>query len=154
MALIAEFSVVGTPIPQGSNRAFIRGGKPRIVAGNQGPLERWRGDVRSAVRPALGRWTGPGLPIAGPVGMRLDFRFARPKGHYHPANSRRAAPELRAGAPATPANGPDLDKLCRAVLDALTAVVYVDDALVVQLGATKAYADQAPPGVDVKVVAL
>jgi crossover junction endodeoxyribonuclease RusA len=143
-----EFHVVGDPIPQGSMRAFVRGGKPRTVAGNQGALERWRGDIRSAVRDKA-----PAVPFAGPVEMTLGFRFARPKGHYLPANGRRPMPELRLDAPAFVAGQPDLDKLCRAVLDALTGIVYVDDALVVDLVAVKRYANGGGdvPGVSVAI---
>ncbi len=154
--LLAQFSVVGTPIPQGSMRAFVRGGKPSVVAGNQAALAKWRGDIRSAFeRAGRAGWVdGDAILVEGAVGMRLDFRFARPKSHFLPANSRRPVPELRADAPAFPIGPPDVDKLERAVLDALTDVIYLDDAQVVQIGGTKNYADAAPPGVDVKVVAL
>jgi crossover junction endodeoxyribonuclease RusA len=36
---------------------------------------------------------------------------------------------------------PDIDKVCRAVLDALTGILYRDDAQVVALSAVKTYAD-------------
>ena len=38
---------------------------------------------------------------------------------------------------------PDLDKLCRAVLDALTGIAYKDDQQVVSLFATKSYGERA-----------
>jgi Holliday junction resolvase RusA-like endonuclease len=44
---------------------------------------------------------------------------------------------------------PDLDKLVRGVLDALTAIAYRDDAQVTRLTASKAYGDT--PGVSVSV---
>lgn len=51
---------------------------------------------------------------------------------------------------ATPATRPpDLDKLTRAVLDALTGIVWVDDRQVVALHSTKVQG--ATPGVDVTV---
>jgi crossover junction endodeoxyribonuclease RusA len=47
---------------------------------------------------------------------------------------------------------PDLDKLTRAVFDALTGVVFHDDAQVVDLVATKRYACAGdPPRVDIRV---
>ena len=49
---------------------------------------------------------------------------------------------------------PDLDKLERAVLDALTAVVWVDDSQVAEVDKRKVYADDMPPGVNVTVAVL
>lgn len=46
---------------------------------------------------------------------------------------------------------PDVDKLSRAVLDALTGIVYEDDAQVVELIACKQYGDR--PGADITIVA-
>lgn len=151
--LIAEFTVVGTPVPQGSARAFVRGGKPRIVAGNAGPLEKWRGDIRSAWLQLCA--AGKPAPVDGPISMRLSFRMPRPKSHYLPVNRTRLAPELRPDAPEWAIGKPDGDKLLRAVFDALTGVAYVDDAQVVVIGATQKYANPGEqPGVDVRVSAL
>ncbi|HEY8818036.1 MAG TPA: RusA family crossover junction endodeoxyribonuclease [Candidatus Limnocylindrales bacterium] len=149
------FTVVGTPVPQGSTAAFSRGGKIHTTNDPKGTINRWRGDVRGAAGPAIGAWTGPELPLPGPVSMRLRFRFARPKSHFHPANSRRAVEELKADAPSWLAGTPDVDKLSRSILDALTALVYVDDAQVVALNATKRYVGEGErPGVDVVVEAI
>ena len=50
---------------------------------------------------------------------------------------------------------PDVDKLCRAVLDALTdAGVWVDDSQVVDLGATKIYASGIHVGAHITVEGL
>ncbi len=171
--LIAEFTVVGTPVPQGSTRAFAGKGKAagRAFLTNDptGSISKWRGDIRAAFmeyersevdaavrEPLSGR--DPRFeriaPHAGPVSMRLTFRLARPKSHYLPANAKRPKPELRADAPTWCAGGPDLDKLVRAVLDALTGVCYVDDALVAVIGATKEFSPAGRAGVDVRVSAL
>lgn len=48
-----------------------------------------------------------------------------------------------------PDRRPDLDKLGRALLDALTGIVFLDDAQVVALDPTKEYAGM--PGVNVSV---
>lgn len=159
--LIAEFTVVGTPVPQGSTRAFSRGGKIHTTNDPQGTIERWRGDIRSALQDQrrLATINGfvepPATPIAGPASMRLAFRIARPKSHFLPANARRPAPVLRSDAPTWCIGKPDGDKLERAVLDALTGLLYVDDAQVVVVGKTKTYANPGEqPGVDVRVSAL
>lgn len=71
-------------------------------------------------------------PTRLPVGIGIAFVFVRPKSHYTSKG------ELRAGAPSFPGK-PDVDKLCRAVLDALTGILYHDDAQVVSLSASKRY---------------
>lgn len=61
--------------------------------------------------------------IDGPVSMQLTFRLTAPK------SVRREHPTVR----------PDLDKLVRAVLDALTGLAYKDDSQVVSIQASKTY---------------
>lgn len=151
--LVAEFTVVGKPVPQGSTRAFSRGGRIHTTNDPTGTIERWRGDIRSAFRPA------PDEPVPQPwqgaISMRLAFRLPRPKSHFLPANSRRPEPVLRPDAPFVAEGGPDLDKLARAVLDALTGQAYVDDAQVASLATFKAYPGVGQqPGVDVRVEVL
>lgn len=149
------FTVVGLPVAQGSTAAFSRGGKIHTTNDPKGTINRWRGDVRGAAQPAIDRWLGPGVPWTGPVSMRLRFRFPRPASHFLPANARRAEPELKATAPVWLERSPDVDKLCRAILDAMTGLIYVDDAQVVALNATKRYvATGERPGVDVVVEAI
>lgn len=157
--LIAEFTVVGTPVSQGSMRSFERAGRTFTKSANAGPLEKWRGDVRNAVRIVSYARRGPEdlgpLPTSKPVSLRLEFRLPRPKGHFLPVNSKRPEPVLREGMPSWWPGGKDVDKLARAVLDALTNVLYQDDAQVVSLGAVKRLTDPGEqPGVDVRVVAL
>jgi len=52
-----------------------------------------------------------------------------------------------------PATRPDIDKLSRAVLDALTGIVFSDDAQVADLQAHKFFADAERP-VGVRVVCV
>ena len=114
--------VPGLPQPQGSSRAFVRGGKPVITSDNP-RLASWRMDVAHCAQAAM-REAHLTAPLVGPV--RVAVRFALPK----PQRTRRQHPTVR----------PDVDKLARAVLDALTlASVWVDDAQVVILVAQKAY---------------
>lgn len=72
--------------------------------------------------------------LDGPVSVSLDFRIPRPK------TVSRESPSVR----------PDLDKLVRAVLDALTGRAWADDGQVVQLTASKNYGTDSV-GVLVKV---
>lgn len=161
--LIAEFTVTGTPVPQGSTRAFAGKGKAagKVFTTNdpQGTIARWRADIRAALRAADATTmlpADPRLPVGNrAVSMRLSFRMPRPKSHFLPANSKRPEPVLRDDAPTWAAGKPDIDRLERAVLDALTGLCYVDDEQVVVVGKTKAYANPGEqPGVDVRVSAL
>jgi Holliday junction resolvase RusA-like endonuclease len=78
-----------------------------------------------------------------PVLVSLVFTFTRPKYHFNKHG-------IRPGAPLFKQTKPDLDKLCRAVLDALTeSGVLRDDCLVVSLIASKLYGEN--PGVLVRV---
>jgi crossover junction endodeoxyribonuclease RusA len=77
----------------------------------------------------------PHDPWDGPVGIDLHFGIPKPK----------SAPKRRR---VWPAKRPDLDKLTRAVLDALTYVIFADDSQVVELHASK---DYGAPGVAVEI---
>lgn len=148
-----SFTVRGIPAPQGSKRAFRNKYSGRIQQVESSKrVAPWRSDVRDAAMAAMGEgfddWREP---LVGPVAVELVFRFPRPKGHYLPVNARRAVPELRLSAPAWPAGKPDVDKIARAVLDAITAICFVDDAQVVDLISRKRYANGEPAGVTVTV---
>jgi Holliday junction resolvase RusA-like endonuclease len=119
------FDVVGTPAPQGS-KSFkgFRGGKPILVESCAG-VKPWREAVVAAARDAM-LVEGWIMPI-GPVTVGIEFFLTRPV----------SAPKSRV----FPDRRPDLDKLVRAVLDALTtAGVYEDDSRVVRVVASKRYA--------------
>lgn len=148
------FTVRGLPAPQGSKRAFRNKHSGRIQQVESSKrVAPWRSDVRDAAMAALdnevlGGRPNPGYALTGPVAVELAFRWPRPKGHY---GTGRNAGVLKPAAPVWPATLPDLDKLARAVLDALTGIVWVDDAQVVDLGLRKRYADGEGPGVTVTV---
>lgn len=139
----------GTPIPQGSKVANRFGGGVRDT--NATTLKTWRQLVHDAATDA----TLYADTITSPVRVWLYFGIHRPASHYRTG---RNAQLIRDTAPRYPLGGKyggDLDKLTRAVLDALTtAQVWTDDALAVDLRARKFYAGEhelAPPtpGVDI-----
>jgi len=82
-------------------------------------------------------WQRP--PLEGPVYMTMIFELLRPKS---------VKPERRPW----PHVAPDLDKLVRAVSDAMTGIVYRDDAQLVSGTFEKRYGDV--PGVQISVTAL
>ena len=143
-----SFRVAGTPAPQGSVSAFVvypkDGSRPRAVITHgkkNSPgvkaLTAWRAAVSDAATEALaGR-----PPFAGPVRVHLVLRLPRPT----------SRPRWRW----LPWEKPDIDKLTRSTLDALTGVLYEDDARVVDLHVRKRYAAAGDePSGFVRVVSL
>ena len=131
MTHLIEFRVPGVAAPQGSKKAFrTRGGRIALVE-SCARVKPYRATVALAARAAL-----VDVPTNGTVGVSIAFTFIRPASHYN------AKGVLRAGA-ATHPGKPDIDKLCRAVLDSLTGIIYADDSQVVSLVATKAYGNTA-----------
>lgn len=119
------FTVFGVAQPQGSAKAFMpKGARFPVVTSDNTNLKGWRQLVAAEASRALGG--GRGQCTDGPVRVCVDFFLARPKA---------LAKKDRAHT-----TRPDADKLARAVLDALTKVLWLDDAQVVQLKVTKAYA--------------
>ena len=138
-----SFFVHGMPVPQGSKKVI----KGRLIEMADARLRNWRQDVASAAHNAR---IEAKLPrFEGPVAVRLAFTLPRPKAHY---GTGRNATKLKPSAPDYPAVSPDLDKLIRAVLDALTHVVFLDDRQVVVLDVGKWYATQT--GLQAEVVSL
>lgn len=141
------FYAPGKVETKGSARGFVVNG--RAVITNDNPRAKaWAKVIAGEARKAmLGR-----APIEGASSVRLDFYIDRPTGHY---GTGRNAGKVKASAPVWPAVKPDVDKIARCALDALTSVVIADDARVVSLKARKLYADHArPAGVVVQVEAL
>ncbi len=149
-ATLIRFEVPGRPVPQGSARAFAgkgrAAGRAFLTNDPTGSIGKWRGDIRAA----LGNLK-PERPVAGPVRMDLTFGLARPKSHYLPATKSRPLPVLRSDAPALCLSAPDTDKLERAVLDALTDVVYLDDAQVFEVNGRKVWVEAGGPGLVAEV---
>jgi Holliday junction resolvase RusA-like endonuclease len=138
-----EFAVAGVPIPQGSKQAFVVKGKAVVTERGRARLGPWRGQVAAMASAFVEE------PFAGPVYVELDFTFTRPKSHFRTG---RFSHELREDVPAYVAGRPDVDKLARAVLDALTAVAYRDDGQVAELRVAKRYFVAA--GVRVRITPL
>ena len=133
MNSLLKLKVRGMPTPQGSMRAFVRGGKPIITTTSRG-LKGWRDLVAFAANAAA---QDQDAEMVEKGAVHLDIMFFLPKPKSEP-KTRRTWPDRR----------PDLDKLVRAVLDALTGVAYRDDGQVVSLMATK---DWGTPGVEIHV---
>ena len=135
--------VPGNPVPQGSKRALLRKGTniPIVIDSNRLGLATWRSQVCAY---AMEQKAKDGADtISGPIAVRLEFWLKRPAEHYLPVNGKRTVPLVRQGSPLYVTRAPDLDKLTRAIFDALTdADVWNDDSQVVKVVATKLYCDQ------------
>lgn len=118
-----KFTVHGVAQPMGSKTAFVRGKRAIITDANPKARQHWANAVTAAAADAMqGR-----SPIIGPVSADVTFRFCRPKSHY---GTGRNAGQIKVSAPRRHSQSPDIDKLLRALFDALTGVVYLDDRLI------------------------
>jgi Holliday junction resolvase RusA-like endonuclease len=125
-----ELMVPGRPAPQGSKRHVGNG----IMVESSKAVGAWRELVAYSVAQS---W--PTGPLDGPIRVRLSFVMPRPVG----TPKRRTPPAIRR---------PDVDKLSRAVGDALSGVCWRDDSQVVDLHATKRLAERDEiPGVLIQI---
>ena len=173
VALIAEepqaklaisFEVAGEPLPQGSKFAKVigKGKSQRVIlidmadkqtkTRKKGALGRWKELIGvKANEQVRGSLIGPVHLWRGPVVLECEFVMPRCDSHYKKRVTG-ITNELTKNAPMVPQK--DLDKLIRAVGDALSKVVYWDDVQVIGFGeSTKRFASSrdAIGGVRVKV---
>ena len=128
-----RFEVYGIPKPQGSVRAFrnivVQGGSKEGRAAQAS----WRTLIVDAARRACSR------PLEGPIIVLMTFYLPRPK-----STPKKVKLQTKK---------PDLDKLIRAAGDAMSTIVYRDDAQIVCITAWKRFADEErTPGLAVTVV--
>lgn len=147
-----SFLVVGTPRPKGSTRAFVVGQKgpsgailnPRavVVPHRNTELKQWEGGVKAGADRALQEWIRDGegfrtgttsWPFLHAFGAMLQFVLPRPASVSHKSRP-------------YPTVAPDVDKLARAVIDAMTGSVWKDDAQLIELRVTKTYGPTTSPG--------
>lgn len=125
-------SVIGDPASQGSH-AIMNG---RIVQVNSKKHKAWRTAI---VHEAIANLPAGWEPLDEPVELIVNFYMPRP------ASVKRPVPSV----------APDLDKLVRAVGDALAiAGVYTDDSRIVRISARKLYAQGIEPGASISVRTL
>ena len=120
--------------------SFLVEGRPRStqtgsvirVRGRAFPLR--RNTPWSALCGLVAREYAPPKPLTGPLRVTLTFYLTSPK-------KRREHPTGR----------PDLENLCKGLLDSWQGVLFLDDAQVLELRLAKCYCGDAPPGVHVVV---
>jgi Holliday junction resolvase RusA-like endonuclease len=128
MTQLLHWFVEGIPVPQGSKTATVINGRAVMFEANK-KHKAWRDHVRATV----GKLE---TPSTQPVRVELQFWFEKPK------TVKRQHMSVK----------PDLDKLSRSVLDAITGGILKDDSQVVILNARKEYGDK--PGVLIRVMEI
>ena len=119
-----HFTAYGVPAPKGSMKAFYRPGMrfPVVTEANKNTRP-WAAIVKDAAIQA-----SAGRPVSGdPLCLSVVFHMPRPK-----SLPKKVVAHVKK---------PDLDKLLRAVKDALTGVLWRDDSQVIGVMATKLYVD-------------
>ena len=122
--------VPGIARPQGSKKAFVISGKAVLVDASEGN-KAWRRQVTNSIAddPELIRYKGA-------VNVSLCFYMEKAKSNKTNLMTQK----------------PDIDKLARSVLDAMTdSELIEDDSRVVYLNITKRWADETQPGVLIHV---
>jgi len=141
-----RLTVAGEPQPKGSLKAIPaknKDGTLRIAMKNDNPKTREWQDLMTFH--ATSQMRGE-KPWEGVVMVNAYFLLTRPRTHFMSKG------KLRNDLIVEHVDKPDLDKLVRCVLDALTGVCYVDDCQVASVCATKAYSDFSNfPGVSLVV---
>ena len=154
---VVEFTVKGTPRTAGSKKAVPN---RKYVSEAVTPKVRRTflvddsGSKGKTWRKAVARTAYAALPpefqlLDCPICLEVHFFLARPQGHV---GTGRNAGKLRPSAPRFPTSIPDQTKMLRAVEDALTGVIWKDDARIVLGYQGKHYATtERPEGVHVTV---
>lgn len=127
--------VDGEPIPEGSMKAFPfrrkGGGLGVSMVHQNSKLGDWREKIYKTFFDKYGECPDGGfIPQYTPVGIYIDFYLPKPK------SSKLKLPTSKKA---------DIDKLCRAVNDALSLYLYYDDSQIVVLSAHKYFADEDNP---------
>jgi Holliday junction resolvase RusA-like endonuclease len=141
------FMVLGAPVQQGDMVCYGSGkrgpdgkGAHRLVHANAKDLDPWRERIAAAAI----KWvknSPDGGEVADehqPIDVVVTWSLERPAGHW---GTGRNADTLKPSAPAYPATGLDIDKLQRAVFDALQqSKVIRNDAQIIDPLPRKRYA--------------
>lgn len=123
--------VPGMPRTKNARRAFVVGGKARVVPGDK---ER---ESQAAIQNLVAAQRPP-MPYEGPCLLKVTFVFPLPKSKKRERNPRHTG-------------RPDTERLVGLIQDAFSAIVWKDDGQVDGLLARKKYGDV--PGTIISVVA-
>jgi Holliday junction resolvase RusA-like endonuclease len=138
MSNTISFFVSGTPVPQGSMKAFrVKNSDKIVMTHSNNKLAEWR-NIISDMAINMSETHEWGIAERGEaIEVKMKFFFSRPA-----SRKKDRCMTTR----------PDLDKLIRAVNDALTGILYEDDSQINIMLAEKCYiTDNQIPGVSIIV---
>lgn len=132
-----KFFVAGKPQTAGSKRGFPikrANGSIGVAMSDDNPKGKdWKQSVRTEAEKHV-----EGLPLlTTPLTVTFHFFVHRPKGHF---GSGKNSEVVKSTSPKYPASKPDVLKLSRCVEDALTGIIWKDDAQIVEEVLMKSYA--------------
>ncbi len=132
MADRIEFAVLGRPQPQGSMKGFVLkgkdGAKPRaILTSDNSKMKPYRQQVGWAALDARAKAGYNALFAEKQIAVSVEFKFYFEK----PPSISKKRVHI--------AVKPDIDKLCRSTIDAMTGIMFADDSQIIQLSASKYY---------------
>jgi Holliday junction resolvase RusA-like endonuclease len=121
-------------------RRFCAGGRTvGVSVTDQGDkaLKAWQGLVHYEAISARNKGGYRMLQKPGALAVSMVFVMPRPDRHWNGKELTRAGREIE-----FPTSKPDVDKVCRAILDALTEAVVADDSMVVVAKLAMVYEDR------------
>ena len=140
-----SFRVDGVPVPKGSTKSFVINGRTATTNANPKTKD-WQYRVSTECQHVCAIKREQGINTFVPktnngmdcVGVSVEFYFLRPKADKKGIRAMTVKP--------------DIDKLLRTILDALTGIIYEDDSQVTFIQGTKNYvSDGGSPFVDVTI---
>lgn len=138
---VVQIHIGGPAVPKQSAQFFrIPGGHTQ--ARQPAKVKRYEAYVLACAQRAMGDTP----PFTGPVTLRICFNMQMPK-----AWSKTKRVEALSHV-VLPTKRPDLDNLCKAILDGFGGTLYKDDSQITDLIVTKRYASE--PSVDVTARAI
>lgn len=149
---MVSFFVPGIPKPGGSKTAFplrykdgspvMKNGRQVINMADDSKNRDWKASVSLTARDAMGE----NPLLVGPLALDVEFYMPRLKSHF------RANGQLKPNAPRFHTTKPDATKLLRSMEDALTGVIWRDDAAIALQKVSKRY--EAGQGCGAKIIVL
>lgn len=129
MAAMISFTIPGQPVPKGRPKfarrgSFVQAYTPEKTASYENLVKLHAAQAMQGA-----------APMVGPLALDLMLFVAIPK-----ATTKRDRARISVGA-FHPTKKPDLDNVLKAITDAMSGIVYEDDAQIVRITTAKVYSD-------------
>lgn len=120
--------VWGTPVAQPRHRVSTIGGFARAYIPDSHKIHAWKALIQAGCQMWVNNTSLADFHcFDGPVSVDLVFTLPRPK-----SLPKKVTEHIKK---------PDIDNLCKAVLDAMNGIIYKDDSRVIELYAQKQYGE-------------